>query len=496
MNPSEPVTLSVVNHAKGGIGNQLFQHVFAKSVAKKLGANLKTDTTFYGADPYGFHAQIWNLDPGAEAVQISSLSGSGAYLLKDSQIRALQELQTVPPDCQNLILSGYWQSEAYIDRAVAEETYQQLSAKAAAAVPADILKQIQASPNAVAVHLRRRDYAHMGICKPSYYVAAIEHIRKNFPDAEIFLFSDEPNYARHLLSSHGMTFTLVATGSDLQDLYLMSLCKHFVIANSSYSWWAAYFGESRGGLIFCPKEWVTIDATPSPCPPRWIQVADAVQPFAVAPDEVQRHGAALQKQRFDAAIRHWFAGQGDKTLRVNFDHLKPESVVFDLGGYKGDWTAEISSRYDAKVFVFEPIKSFHDQICTRFAGNPKVKAFQFGLGARDESMDLHLSADGTGVFGKGAAVEKVHLREVQSFLKQEGVEHIDLMKINIEGGEYDLLTRLIESGDIGKIDKLQIQFHDFVPNAIESRAKIIEGLKKTHRQSWEYYFVWEEWVRL
>jgi hypothetical protein len=284
---AQELPLVVLNYAKGGIGNHLFQHVFARSLAKKLGAELRTDISFYGSDPYGFHASIWNLPPDAKTTTVAEVAGPGAYMLGEGQILSLQDLVKLPEDARTLVLNGYWQREALLDPEIARETYSQLAQRCSSLVAADVVARIQEAKNAVAVHLRRRDYAHMGLCKDSYYIAAIAHLRRNFPDAELFVFSDEPNYARHLLASCELAFTAISSGNDLGDLYLMSLCKHFVLANSSYSWWAAYFGEVKGGLIICPKDWVTIDATPTPCPVRWIRLPNSVIPFQVNALEVE-----------------------------------------------------------------------------------------------------------------------------------------------------------------------------------------------------------------
>ena len=295
--------LTVLNYAKGGIGNQLFQHVFSHSLAGKLDADQATDISFFGADPYGNRAAIWNLAPDARSVAIAQVAGEGWYQLKEGQIQSLQDAINLPADAKGLMLDGYWQREALLDPAVVRETYAQLTARAQTLVPAGLAARIAQSRDAIAVHVRRRDYGHMGVCKNSYYVAAIAHLRANFPGAELFVFSDEPNYARHLLLSAGLRFELVASGSDVGDLFLMSLCRHFVIANSSFSWWAAYFGEARGGLVCCPREWVTLDNTPSPCPARWLEVDGAVQAFAVDAAQVSEMIESLQRKQLDPASR-------------------------------------------------------------------------------------------------------------------------------------------------------------------------------------------------
>jgi hypothetical protein len=68
------------------------------------------------------------------------------------------------------------------------------------------------------------------------------------------------------------------------------------------------------------------------------------------------------------------------------------------------------------------------------------------------------------------------------------------LKINIEGGEFDLLDHLIESGMIMCVRRLQVQFHDFVAGASTRRSEIRQRLKASHRETWCYDFVWEEWV--
>ena len=100
---------------------------------------------------------------------------------------------------------------------------------------------------------------------------------------------------------------------------------------------------------------------------------------------------------------------------------------------------------------------------------------------------------GSGLFSSGKT-EQVHICEINSFLVVKNISILNLMKINIEGGEYELLEHLIETGEILKIHKFQVQFHDFVHNAQLRRAKIIKNLKKTHEQKWNFHFVWEEWT--
>ena len=87
----------------------------------------------------------------------------------------------------------------------------------------------------------------------------------------------------------------------------------------------------------------------------------------------------------------------------------------------------------------------------------------------------------------------MYLKDIFSFLNKEGINKIDLIKINIEGGEYPLLKRMIETNIIEKCNDIQVQFHNFYPNAITLRNEIRDSLQKTHFLTYDYPFVWENW---
>ena len=489
--------INILNHLKGGIGNQLFQHAFAQSLSKRLNIPLFTDISYYSKDSYGFKPVIFELCPEIQRSSLVDHSGPGSFILSEGQIESINQIQKIFPDVKNLVLDGYWQGESYFDENVGLEIYNKLEKRATEYLDQKFIDRVKNNKNSLSVHVRRKDYGHMGVCKVSYYIAAIEHIVLNHPDVEIFVFSDEPNFTRHLMAQNNWSYTLINSGDDLNDLYLMSLCKYFVISNSSYSWWGAWFGEhsskDEDTIVIAPEEWVTIDSTPSPCPARWIQIENAVDIFEILTPEIKSQSVRIQKSRFQTAIQDWFTENGDQTLRLQFENLTENSLVFDLGGYQGDWTYEITQRYDAVVMVFEPIKNFCDKIRMRFNNNPKVIAFPFGLGSENKLIEMRQNGNASGAFVDGES-HQANLQNAAEFLTQYNVQKIDLMKINIEGGEYDLLEHLIASGDIHKIKKIQIQFHDFVPDAITRRARIINDLSRTHIQKWSFYFVWEEWV--
>jgi FkbM family methyltransferase len=198
------------------------------------------------------------------------------------------------------------------------------------------------------------------------------------------------------------------------------------------------------------------------------------------------------------AIMRWMRDQGDATLRVNYP-LRPDSIVFDVGGYSGSWCAEIVRRYDAHVHVFEPIAEFAVLIAEKFAENRKVHVHRFGLSDSDETVVMGIAGQGSSVFHAVGPREEVAMRDISSFVSEKGITRIDLIKINVEGGEYSLLPRMIETGVIEMCEHLQIQFHEWVwppGGSHRARRRIRKRLRVTHALSFDYPFVWEGWKRI
>ncbi len=191
-------------------------------------------------------------------------------------------------------------------------------------------------------------------------------------------------------------------------------------------------------------------------------------------------------------LRRWRRDRGDETLRLDYP-LDAESTVVDLGGYEGAWSASIFSRYGCTIHVFEPVPAFAEEIETRFSGNSRVTVHEFGLSDRTREETLSLDGDGSSLHRSGGPTQRVQLRRAADFLSDQGLDRIHLMKINIEGGEYDLLEHLLDTDWIRRIDDLQVQFHDFLPDAIERMHRIQERLQLTHRPTWRYPLVWENW---
>ena len=206
----------------------------------------------------------------------------------------------------------------------------------------------------------------------------------------------------------------------------------------------------------------------------------------------------ILKKEFTVEVTRWFRDKGDETLRVDYPELNEESIVFDLGGYKGDFAQAINDKYGCTVYVFEPHPVFYDACMQRFISNDKVVPLNYGLFDKDGKFILSDNLDGSSFLNPNHQEKngvECEIKEIFNVLKQLGVSNIDLMKINIEGGEYPILLHMISENRLSLVDNLQIQFHNFIENADSLRNEITEGLLKTHVQTWCYTFVWENWKR-
>lgn len=193
-------------------------------------------------------------------------------------------------------------------------------------------------------------------------------------------------------------------------------------------------------------------------------------------------------------ILAWMVADAKK--KIFWSHpLHENSMVFDVGGYTGNFTHEIYARYGCTVFVFEPVIEYARHIRERFKEIKKIKVFNFGLGDKNRNIRLYMQDYGTSQYNKGGEYRDAKLMHMGSFLQKHKINEIDLMGINIEGGEYDLLEYIIDSGIVKQIKNIQVQFHPVIANAKIRMNNIQKKLNKTHELTYQYTFIWENWKR-
>ena len=172
--------------------------------------------------------------------------------------------------------------------------------------------------------------------------------------------------------------------------------------------------------------------------------------------------------------------------------LNSASVVLDFGGYLGDYAAAISNRYQSQIHVFEPVPQFFAVLEDRFADQANITIHRYGIAGSHRVRTFGESADGTGAFAEGTGIN-VQFRSAE-YLAELMPHSIDLIAVNIEGGEYELIPALDHVGLLARANRLFIQFHRVGSDPTGHRESCRRILESTHVCMWSYDFVWEAWV--
>lgn len=192
-------------------------------------------------------------------------------------------------------------------------------------------------------------------------------------------------------------------------------------------------------------------------------------------------------------VKPWFQVDGNNTLCIEHD-LDENSIVFDVGGYEGHFASLMFSMYRCKtIHVFKPVKEYADKIKRMFHRNEHIRVHNFGLSDKNQTAMMAVCGNSSSLFKRRRKQQEVVFKRGSGFFSEHHITRVDMMKINIEGGEYELLNHLIETQLIRNILNIQVQFHDFLPNAQAKMASIQEKLKETHHLTYQYPFVWENW---
>ena len=182
-------------------------------------------------------------------------------------------------------------------------------------------------------------------------------------------------------------------------------------------------------------------------------------------------------------------------FRHRYDIL-PGDMVFDLGGHKGEWCNKISSMYpDCEIHTFELLSLYSEGLAEQFKNHDKIIVNNFGLSASDGEIEI--TDDGLGSSAvdlkAGSSTYVGKLKSFEDYVVSNSISNIKLLKMNIEGGEYDLLESLVGTPRILQIENIQIQFHNYGPEFVKRKDKIRSELAKTHFLTYDYEWHFENW---
>jgi hypothetical protein len=262
---------------QGGVGNQMFQYAFGRSVSKARNEELFFEKRSDMVD--GVSRFPYSLD--AFKTNVTFAADVGGHPQYEERIFAYDEMVYTAP--ANPHFSGYWQTEKYYFEP--KIIHEELSLRDAVSEQTQrVADEILATSNSAFVHVRRGDYLlpdiapWIGNLTLDYYKKAIECIRERMSDVTFFIFSDDPDWCRQNFQGCRV-IDHNKGGRAHEDLFLMSICKQAVIANSSFSWWGAWLGDFRGKVVISPYRWfadirhIKWDPAQSDITPtRWIRI--------------------------------------------------------------------------------------------------------------------------------------------------------------------------------------------------------------------------------
>jgi len=202
----------------------------------------------------------------------------------------------------------------------------------------------------------------------------------------------------------------------------------------------------------------------------------------------------LHRREHRRNLQKWWDDGGDYKYRFDYE-LDRDSLALDLGGYEGQWASDLYSKYRCHILVFEPVSVFVDRITERFRKNEDIKVYPFGLGAATKRETIYIRGAGSSSYRKRASAEEIQIVDVKDWFSRNEVTSVQLMKINIEGGEFELLERMVETGIIEAVDNIQVQFHNISFDSARRMESIQRRMERTHMPTYQYKFVWENWTR-
>lgn len=248
----------IITKLKGGLGNQMFQYAIGRNLAHINKDELSLDISWYKTSrqwPYPFHLDRFNI--------IDSKHPKSGYPLIEKTYQYNAEIFDNIKKWDNYTLEGYWQSEKYFkDITSIIRNDLQLKKKYMSAKYSNYLELINSINNSVFVHIRRgervtdkRPRLVHGLIESSFYDEAIKFMQDIIPNCTMIFFTDNYSYTLSKYCDNGL---VIESLEDYEHLSLMSKCKHAIIANSSFSWWAAWLINNPKKIVVAPSKW-TVD---------------------------------------------------------------------------------------------------------------------------------------------------------------------------------------------------------------------------------------------
>lgn len=273
----------IIIKIQGGLGNQLLQYSFGKVIEYTFKKKVSYDLSFYQNKntytdrvflldkfnivyrvatkeeialvryPYGFFSKV----------DLLFKKIVNKFFLKKYQVTYDEKFFSSLKKKDNLYLEGFWQSYRYclpIIETLRKEFTLRENFSDVAKIFIDEVKQ----KNSIAVHIRRGDYLlggkNLQVLDKEYYKKSVDFLNKNTEKPIYYIFSDDIVWVKEYFSDifENVVYVSCSSVKDYEELLLMSLCNHIIVANSTFSWWAAILHNKKDSFIICPKDWKNI----------------------------------------------------------------------------------------------------------------------------------------------------------------------------------------------------------------------------------------------
>lgn len=281
----------IIVNLKGGLGNQLFQYAFGKSLANKYSTKLMLDNSSYYGKTEKREYWLSNFDiifdgyyENFKDKRVKKISNLIKKINFFSKLKIYNEknfhfdpnIQFLNFDNYDYYFDGYWQSYKYFNQFISEIKIE-LKLENFINIEKKLLEEI-CSKDSLSLHIRGGDYkiepffSFNGLLNFNYYNRAVRYFKKNFNINKIFIFTDDLDYSNVLAKNFDFDYNFVSfnkSQSVLEDFSLLSVSRNKVISNSTFAWWASIL-NSNSNVIY-PKEWfrITYNDTKDLFPTNW-----------------------------------------------------------------------------------------------------------------------------------------------------------------------------------------------------------------------------------
>ncbi|WWR15396.1 alpha-1,2-fucosyltransferase [Lachnospiraceae bacterium JLR.KK008] len=289
--PSEEDELIVT--FRSGLGNQMFQYAVYKMMEVK-GKKVRADLSHY----YGINKRNFDLTKVFPKIRLQKASGYKARQYKaigpfmdgvttqvyfepnvKDRIKSFADPRLLKGEMEFGYLQGYFQTSVF-PSIVEKELRKEFVFSNTDDKGLKKLSESLCNKNVVSVHIRRGDYLHNqrmygGICTGDYYKRAIELICDKVKSPVFCFFSNDIEWVKKNYNEKETIYVeenMFDEYHDWYDMYLMSLCKHNIIANSSFSWWGAWLNQNQDKMVIAPQKWVNVNSMEDICPEEWIRM--------------------------------------------------------------------------------------------------------------------------------------------------------------------------------------------------------------------------------